>query len=89
LNRKSDFLIILNSQSSIFNYFVLSFLGFLYKDKACIVAIALFNLLFVQTILERILLYQANSKTDLTADQAFKPVPDAAGSNLIIADLNL
>jgi len=49
----------------------------------------LFNLFVVQTIFESILVYHANSKTLLTEEPAFKPVPGAAGNNLTFADLYL
>jgi len=48
-----------------------------------IVVKALFNLLLEPIILESIFLYQANSKTNLTEDQAFNQVHSAAGIILI------
>jgi len=43
--------------------------------------------LLVPTILDKIFVYPANSKTLLTEDQAFNHVPAEAGNNLIKADL--
>jgi hypothetical protein len=60
---------------------------FLNVDKAKIAAFALLSLFVVQTIFDNIFLYQANSKTLLTEDQAFNQVPGAAGINLTTADL--
>jgi hypothetical protein len=57
--------------------------------SAKIVARALFNLLFVPIIFERIFVYPASSKTERNADQAFRPVPADAGSILMIAALYL
>jgi hypothetical protein len=48
-------------------------------DNACNAAIALFNLLFVHITFERILLYQARSKSGLIEEPALRPVPEAAG----------
>jgi hypothetical protein len=61
----------------------------LYDDKALIEAIALFNLLFDHIILDNTFSNPASSKTALTEDQAFKPVPAAAGKSLITHALYL
>jgi hypothetical protein len=60
----------------------------LYAAKAYIVANALLILLLDQIIFDKIFSYQANSRTDLTAEPAFIPVPDDAGRILTTADLN-
>jgi hypothetical protein len=45
------------------------------EDNIEIARSALFNVLLDPIILERMLVYQASSKTDLTDDPAFSPVP--------------
>jgi hypothetical protein len=68
---------------------VYTFLSHLNPDKSIIVARALLSLLFVQTIFDKIFVYHANSRTDLTEDHALRPVPEAAGIIFIKADLYL
>jgi len=60
---------------------------FLYLLMISIVNNALFKILFVPVILLKILVYQANSKTDLTDDHALRPVPGFAGTSFIRAAL--
>gem|GEM_PF-1260859 len=48
----------------------------------------MFNLLLEPIIFESIFSYHASSKTALTAEPAFRPVPPEAGISLTIQDLN-
>ena len=61
----------------------------LYADNALIVPKALLSLLFDHMIFDNTFSNPASSRTALTEDQAFKPVPAVAGKSLIIHALYL
>ena len=64
--------------------------GFTLKDtNELMTAIALLRTLLDHMIFERILEYQASSKTILTEDHALRPVPEPAGRRTIRHDLYL
>ena len=77
-----------SAASRAFSFFLNLKLKFLNELTISIVNKALFKILFVPTILLKILVKPASSNTDLTDDQALSPVPGLAGTSLMLAALN-